>query len=966
MSFNRIFPDILGVSVILVITVLGSADYAVALNASGLCVPQHLVAQGAVAVEGGGATYKASSCGSNGDTDRDGVLDSNDNCPNIKNASQVDLDTDGFGDPCDNDDDIDGVIDTVDNCVGNFNPWQHDSDNDGVGDQCDGLSTGAVATTCSDTPGPVIYEQPLDSYATAGAMATVGGGDIDGDGNVDFVGVVAGNSSLRLLKNDVEGSGSFTLEGLPTGISSIATNAAIAITAVDAGANDDIILWPGWNGLCAASPNCKKLSVLRNYNQNSFSSVSTYTIGAKPGSIATGDLDGDGDKDIVTGNFGDDTMSILLNDGSGEFAIQAPAINFNLAPFPTSNVEKVLTVRVGDMDCDGDQDIVMSFINEAENSGVVRVLTNQQIPNATGIEIPGGGAISLRLDATYNASSGLGVRPAAMALGDMEQTDGIDDLDIVVGSSAANGGQVTMTVLYNDRCGGAPHSSVSYPIGYDEGMPESCQTEVCLSHRAYAVALGDFDVDGDNDIVVTSGSELLGTDAPFGTFMFNNSSGQFSVPVPQSVCISNAEDARPVLAEDVNGDGKVDVIVGDVSVLGGESDISIIRNLTEATSPAPIIAKITSPSPTLPSLSFNWPGLKLSASGMVIGNVNNQQSLSSAGFEWKLANGQGQGAVLPGLLTAYAVNDLEQVVGLSDSALPVVLTRNGPIWEENVLPEGIPLAINNAGTIVAIQFGNLQQVEDQQVVVHVRSDETYQTTNLHNLVLDFYGACAPNPIDCPSVQLTWALDINQQGLVVGGGYLPVLGRRVAYVYDTVSSQLVDLPAPEQFAGYERDVWAVSDQTAENDVAVVGTVSRQIGCSEEHLECCFDPPIGDCFESHFMVWEGSVANGFSATELPLTNPSCDHNLLVDVNAAKSVIGVVTCNGDTEPMIWKKNMATDTWSGEMLHDLLQQYDPTSATQWNLSGATSINAAGQIVGSGQHNGSSEQVGYLLSLPQ
>ena len=48
------------------------------------------------------------------DRDSDGVAYDVDNCPDVANADQVDLDQDGAGDACDSDDDGDGVVDTVD------------------------------------------------------------------------------------------------------------------------------------------------------------------------------------------------------------------------------------------------------------------------------------------------------------------------------------------------------------------------------------------------------------------------------------------------------------------------------------------------------------------------------------------------------------------------------------------------------------------------------------------------------------------------------------------------------------------------------------------------------------------------------------------------------------------------------------------------------------------------------------
>lgn len=70
------------------------------------------------------------------DIDEDGVPDALDNCVNVVNTDQIDVNANGKGDACD-DFDKDGRINSLDNCPNHPNSNQRDTDLDGKGDVCD-------------------------------------------------------------------------------------------------------------------------------------------------------------------------------------------------------------------------------------------------------------------------------------------------------------------------------------------------------------------------------------------------------------------------------------------------------------------------------------------------------------------------------------------------------------------------------------------------------------------------------------------------------------------------------------------------------------------------------------------------------------------------------------------------------------------------------------------------------------
>lgn len=122
------------------------------------------------------------------DSDDDGIIDTEDNCPSIFNPTQTNSDEDEFGDACDNcptitnpdqaDSDDDGVGDVCDNCPAVSNNDQLNQDGDLQGDACDNCPTepnsgqedqdsdgaGDACDNCPELTNPLQEDMDGDGY----------------------------------------------------------------------------------------------------------------------------------------------------------------------------------------------------------------------------------------------------------------------------------------------------------------------------------------------------------------------------------------------------------------------------------------------------------------------------------------------------------------------------------------------------------------------------------------------------------------------------------------------------------------------------------------------------------------------------------------------------------------------------------------------------------------------------------
>jgi len=343
------------------------------------------------------------------------------------------------------------------------------------------------------------------AFLAAGAEPVFGAqpvlGDVDGDGDLDVIAneVSSSPSTLELFRNDGRGVLHGEVDSMPPELDVGALRLAPRPHLADLDSDGDLDFY---------APGIGRVGL--NDGVGAFASLPCLAPFIDTRAAALGDLDGDGDVDaylatagLVSCHFGycyqPERDRLALNDGTGcllDASTQLP---------PLSDAD--LAVALGDLDLDGDLDVVTSTPRALQNDGT--------------------GFFS-----EVNPFVGLTTSPRAVALGDF---DGNGALDVYLAGTPYFTGEPD-TLLEND---GSGHLSV----------------RILLPTSSADVALGDLDGDGDLDVVARTQRD--GFPGASALTLLRNDGASFAVLPQTAFSLTGA----PVLG-DLDRDGDLDLLDG--------------------------------------------------------------------------------------------------------------------------------------------------------------------------------------------------------------------------------------------------------------------------------------------------------------------------------------------------------------------------------------------------------------------
>jgi hypothetical protein len=372
---------------------------------------------------------------------------------------------------------------------------------------------------------------PAQGFVSGGNnTAAVSAIDLSGDGRLDLVLANqcqvrgdCGEGSVSVLR----GNGDGTFQAPQSYISDGVFGYALSTGDWNGDQKPDIVVL----NQCQNSGNCNgTLTILLGNGDGTFRVPPSYpSAGFDADSVAIADLNGDGKPDLVETNLCQDSactktglVSVLLGNGDGTFQ---NAGAFSTGAFGSSSV------AVGDFNGDGKADVAVASqcsTSDCQSGGGISVLL-------------GNGDGSLKAAQLYSSGA---YTALSVGVADFNK-DGF--LDLVVANQCQDAS--------------CKNGAVSLLLGTGKGTFQPAQIFSSTGYYTSSVAIGDFNRDGSPDVAVASQCQDSGCTNGGVSVLLGNGDGTFKNAQSYSTLGSQADS---VAIADVNGDGKLDLVVSSL------------------------------------------------------------------------------------------------------------------------------------------------------------------------------------------------------------------------------------------------------------------------------------------------------------------------------------------------------------------------------------------------------------------
>ena len=662
-------------------------------------------------------------------------------------------------------------------------------------------SQGAFAVLLGNGDGTLQTSQITNLAAVPGMQAAVG--DFNRDGKPDLAYTSASTNQVSIALNNT----------LPTAYPSARSFTAYADQPAGKGNMADGIVAADFNkdGLLDIAVTYLQDNAVRVMlnNGGGFGAAQTYAVGYQPYFVASGDINGDGYPDLVVSNTTTNnkvgSISVLLNNRNGTFA-QAVSYPTGWLPYQ---------VAVGDLNGDGYADVVVAeygastaqifwgsksgtltegpglptginpigvaiadFAHNGQPDVVVTCYENSQV-----YVFPNEGNGTFGTPGIYTG----GLKPASIVTGDFNR-DG--KLDMVVGNTtgndvsfyAGNGdgtfqqGVISPSLNFPigmaaadmngdgilDIVGTAPnYNSIVVTLGKGDGTfgTQSQRLPFPAYHQPWAIAVGDFNNDGQPDVVTANTYNQVNLNVPAYINMYSTKYPPVTGGVPSVDLLLNASGTSISLTASPNPPGTLPLQPVNNGV-----------TLTASVQPA-----LSGPSPTGSVIFENSSGAGLGtgpyplnggAASYSTGQLGSGQYQFTAlysgdvNYQPSTASGAGFAVTVAGTPVTLTLSSNSAVYGSTITASVSVQASNGIAPQGTVTIYGNPgsfqlapitLGANGAGSETVNITSPDFNVGTYQLYAYYRPTNNYQAGTSSNVQLTVTPAPTTTSLNCLSL-----------------------------------------------------------------------------------------------------------------------------------------------------------------------------------------------------------------------